>query len=139
MVSPVQTNVVLDGDRNYYAVDPFKNPFCKSCKKEPQPVGTKEEKQEIQYIGQLLDDIGTADTLGNVRNSMSGHEFDGPEPPALPYLSEVFGDNVTVYDDHVLFNNTLAVMRTRYFQDRLQDIETFDGFMPRWILPRSTI
>ena len=30
-------------------------------------------------------------------------------------------------------------MRTRYFQDRLQDLEDFDGFLPRWILPRTTI
>ena len=30
-------------------------------------------------------------------------------------------------------------MKTRYFQDRLQDLDAFEGFVPRWILPRSTI
>ena len=49
-----------------------------------------------------------------VGNGISGHEFPSSEP-VLPPIPEEFGLNITVYDDHLLVNDTIPIMRTRYF------------------------
>ena len=37
LLSPVAGNAMLDGDVNYYAVNPWDNPFCKDCPNSPSP------------------------------------------------------------------------------------------------------
>ena len=87
-------------------------------------------------------DIEVAERLGEaIKNIQAedGGEFPGPEPPELPPLPLILGTNITVFDDHVLVNNTFPIMRARYFQEKLEDLDDFDGFAPRWILPRTQI
>ena len=42
-----------------------------------------------------------------------------------------------IWQDSVIVNGTVPFMRTEYFMNKLQDLEHFDGFSPRWILPNS--
>ena len=43
------------------------------------------------------------------------HEFPDDDPPALPDKPDFIGQNITVFEDHILVNNTYPLMRTRYF------------------------
>ena len=42
-----------------------------------------------------------------------------------------------IWQDSVIVNGTVPFMRTEYFLDKLKDLDHFDGFSPRWILPIS--
>ena len=46
-------------------------------------------------------------------------------------------DNIDVFDDHILINNTIPILRTDYFTSRLNNLDNFDGFSPRWIFPQT--
>ena len=75
--------------------------------------------------------------------------IDPDKPPVIPDCDEVgvprnickaydwIVDNVKVYPDHIMINNTFPILRTNYFSERLNDLEYFDGFSPRWIIPQT--
>ena len=50
---------------------------------------------------------------------------------------EILKDNIEVFPDHVMINNTFPILRTPYFTDRLDTLDHFDGFSPRWIFPQT--
>jgi hypothetical protein len=43
--------------------------------------------------------------------------------------------NLDIYEDSVVVNGSLPFMRTDYFLEKLDGLEHFDGFSPRWIFP----
>lgn len=46
-------------------------------------------------------------------------------------------DNIDVFDDHILINDTFPILRTDYFTSKLNNLDNFDGFSPRWIFPQT--
>ena len=48
-----------------------------------------------------------------------------------------------IYDDHVWINSTktgeMVFMRSKYFADKLDDLDDFWGFFPRTFLPQSKL
>ena len=86
MVSPMASNAMRVGDVNYYAVNPWHNPFCKDCVKDPDEV-----KSNVRYYGQSIDNIETTDEIGKLGDDESGHEFPDDPPPPLPAAPEFLG------------------------------------------------
>lgn len=78
--SPKESNAMLNGDVNYYAVNPFDNPFCKDC-----------PNQRIdQAQAGIREQTGDARPLYKQEDSHA-HEFpDGP-PPELPEKPDFIG------------------------------------------------
>ena len=46
-------------------------------------------------------------------------------------------DNVEVWPDHVMINGAIPILRTDYFTRRLNALDHFYGFSPRWIIPQA--
>ena len=46
-------------------------------------------------------------------------------------------DNVEVWPDHIMINGSVSILRTDYFTSRLNDLDHFYGFSPRWIIPQT--
>jgi hypothetical protein len=46
-------------------------------------------------------------------------------------------ENLDVYDDQITINKTLSILRTDYFTSKLDDLEDFAGFCPRWLIPQT--
>ena len=44
-------------------------------------------------------------------------------------------EHLDVYDDHITINNSVSILRTDYFTSKLDVLDDFAGFCPRWILP----
>jgi hypothetical protein len=74
----------------------------------------------------------------------------GPDPkPDIPDCNETaiprnicktydwLVDNVVVWDDHIMINDSFPILRTDYFTSRLNDLDHFYGFSPRWIIPQA--
>ena len=51
--------------------------------------------------------------------------------PENPYLD--------IYDDHINIENKIAVMRVPYYEERLKDLDSFDGFCARWYIPGESL
>ena len=62
---------------------------------------------------------------------------DIPIPEKEAFSKIVIPENqyLEVYDDHINIEGKIAVMRVPYYQERLKDLEPFDGFVARWYIP----
>ena len=92
---------MIDGDMNFYEVNPFNSPFTV----------VPDEPLNITVVS-------------------------GPTPPPIPpgpYLPDWFP--VHFYHDHISIEGDINIMRTRYFFNRLDGLESFDGFVARWYIP----
>lgn len=58
-----------------------------------------------------------------------------PEKDAFSKIQIPDNKYLEVYDDHINIDGTIPVMRVPYYNERLDDLESFDGFVARWYIP----
>ena len=44
-----------------------------------------------------------------------------------------------IYEDHITIEDSIAIMRVPYFLERLQNLPSFSGFVPRWYFPAEKL
>lgn len=51
----------------------------------------------------------------------------------------MISDHITVYPDHIAIEDTVPVLRVGYYEERLDGLEDFDGFVGRWYIPSEKL
>ena len=97
---------LITGDVNYYALNPWKNPFAivNSTEEDPESAQKEEDPEEP------------------VVNNQCAPLYDGVT-------------DIRVCDDHVVLGGALEILRVPYFDAKLKDLASFWGFVPRWYIP----
>ena len=63
--------------------------------------------------------------------------FCDDNPSEICKIYEKIQNDVEVYPDHIMINNSFPILQTPYFDERLSDMENFEGFSPRWLFPST--
>jgi hypothetical protein len=56
---------------------------------------------------------------------------------ADPSLPKIPGFNITDNGDHITINNSIALLKTKYFYNVLDKLPAFGGFFPRFTVPKT--
>lgn len=68
---------------------------------------------------------------------------DDPVPPPLPpgpiIPPKPWQQYFRIYQDHISIEDKYNIMIVPYFQSRLKDLPSFDGFVSRWYFPGESL
>ena len=57
-------------------------------------------------------------------------------PPWQPVgIVDIYATKIRVCDDHIVVDEKVSIFRVNYFEEKLSQLEGFQGHVPRWYLP----
>ena len=113
----------------------------------PDLDGLSDGLGDFDFSGISPDDLSniTADdleALSDLDLSDLPFDFDNipiPEKDAFTKIAVPENQYLEIYDDHINIEGKIAVMRVPYYEERLKDLDSFDGFVARWYIPGESL
>ena len=66
-------------------------------------------------------------------------EFTIPDRDTIAKIEIPENEYITVFEDHINIDGKIPVLRVPYYEERLKDLESFDGFVARWYIPGESL
>lgn len=117
----------IKGNVNFYNINQWDNPY------NPSSDATITPSVQLEDVPDVDPDVDPDDK--------TSFKYCKPKSWDATECQDYFKSHFWIYPDHVYFNTSsageLALVRTKYYNERLEGLEGFWGFFPRTYLPQT--